>query len=101
VTLLVASVLVVAVGSDISRAFNSFIAGIFGSFYSITEVLVRATPLILAGLGVAVANAVFELKCAADVVTEKAGGQGAVREVIEMVLKRSDRWDVLMERYRV
>ena len=28
---------------------------IFGSFYSITEVLVRATPLILAGLGVAVA----------------------------------------------
>lgn len=53
------------------------------------------------GLGVAVANAVWELKSAADVVTEKAGGEGAVREVIEMVLKQSDRWDALMERYRV
>jgi general nucleoside transport system permease protein len=54
-TALVAAVLVIAVDSNISRAFNSFFAGIFGSFYSITEVLVRATPLILAGLGVAVA----------------------------------------------
>jgi len=54
-TCLVATVLVIAVGSDITRAFNSFFAGIFGSFYSITEVLVRATPLMLAGLGVAVA----------------------------------------------
>ena len=54
-TSLVASILVIAVGSDITKAFNSFFDGIFGSFYSITEVLVRATPLILAGLGVAVA----------------------------------------------
>jgi simple sugar transport system permease protein len=55
ITALVAAALVIAVGSDMSKAFNSFFAGIFGSFYGITEVLVRATPLILAGLGVAVA----------------------------------------------
>lgn len=54
-TCLVGTVLVIAVGSDTTKAFNSFLGGISGSFYSITEVLVRATPLILAGLGVAVA----------------------------------------------
>ncbi len=51
------------------------------------------------GFGVAVANAVNELKHHADYVTEKAGGEGAVREVIEIILKRSDRWKALMERY--
>ena len=53
------------------------------------------------GLGVAVANAVAELKQVADVVTTRAGGQGAVREVIEWVLKHNGAWDGLMERYRV
>lgn len=53
------------------------------------------------GFGVAVANAVPELKQAADYVTTRAGGAGAVREVIDLVLKRSGRWDALMERYRV
>ena len=51
------------------------------------------------GFGVAVANAVNELKHYADYVTERAGGEGAVREVIELILKRSDRWPALMERY--
>ncbi len=51
------------------------------------------------GFGVAVANAVNELKHYADYVTEKPGGGGAVREVIELILKRTDRWTALMERY--
>jgi 3-deoxy-D-manno-octulosonate 8-phosphate phosphatase (KDO 8-P phosphatase) len=51
------------------------------------------------GLGVAVANAVDELKEHADYVTTRRGGEGAVREVIEYVLKGSDRWASLMERY--
>ncbi len=55
VTSLVASVLVLAVGGDIVKAFSAFYKGIIGSFYHFTEVLVRATPLILAGLGVAAA----------------------------------------------
>jgi len=57
-------------------------------------------PLIRrAGLGVAVANAVPELKRVADWVTQAPGGHGAVREVIEYILKRSNRWAGLMERY--
>ncbi len=48
-------VLVLIVGADAGKAFTAFFSGIFGSFYSFSEVLVRATPLILAGLGVAVA----------------------------------------------
>ena len=54
-----------------------------------------------AAFGVAVANAVDELKEAADYVTKKHGGQGAVREVIELVLKSNGNWDELMQRYLV
>ena len=53
------------------------------------------------GLGVAVANAAEELKHVADYITTRPGGQGAVAEVIESVLKKSRRWEPLMERYRV
>jgi len=38
------------------------------------------------GLGVAVANAVREVKEAADHLTQKTGGRGAVREVIDLLL---------------
>ena len=51
------------------------------------------------GFGVAVANAVDEVKQQADYVTKAAGGSGAVREVIEYILKNSGRWQKLMERY--
>jgi len=57
-------------------------------------------PLIrCAGFGVAVANAVDEVKDAADYVTANPGGSGAVREVIEYILKNTGRWDELMKRY--
>jgi 3-deoxy-D-manno-octulosonate 8-phosphate phosphatase (KDO 8-P phosphatase) len=57
-------------------------------------------PLIrYAGFGVAVANAADEVKRYADYVTVKPGGRGAVREVIEHILKSSDRWAELMKRY--
>jgi 3-deoxy-D-manno-octulosonate 8-phosphate phosphatase (KDO 8-P phosphatase) len=51
------------------------------------------------GFGVAVANAVEEVKQAADYVTARAGGTGAVREVIEYILKGSGRWSCVVERY--
>ncbi|MBN1816867.1 MAG: HAD-IIIA family hydrolase [Sedimentisphaerales bacterium] len=54
-----------------------------------------------AGFGAAVANAVQEVKEAADYVTQRNGGQGAVREVIEYVLKRTGQWRELMERYLI
>lgn len=54
-----------------------------------------------AGLGVAVANAAEELKHVANYITTRPGGQGAVAEVIESILKKSQRWEPLMERYRI
>jgi len=44
------------------------------------------------GLAVAVANAVPEVKKAAHYVTARPGGAGAVREVIELVLKAQRKW---------
>ncbi len=51
------------------------------------------------GFGAAVANAVDEVKQEADFVTKKRGGDGAVREVIEYILKNSGRWEKLVDRY--
>ncbi len=57
-------------------------------------------PLIRrAGFGVAVADAVNEVREGADFVTEKDGGRGAVRELIEYILKVQGRWEGIMERY--
>lgn len=46
-----------------------------------------------AGFSVAVPNGVDEVKRQAHYVTHKAGGHGAVREVIELILKTQERWD--------
>jgi 3-deoxy-D-manno-octulosonate 8-phosphate phosphatase (KDO 8-P phosphatase) len=51
------------------------------------------------GLAVAVADAVDEVKAVAHLVTERSGGQGAVREVIELILRAQGHWDSLLERY--
>ncbi len=56
-------------------------------------------PMRYAGFAVAVANAVDEVKEYADFVTERSGGSGAVREVIEYILKKTGKWDELMSRY--
>lgn len=52
-----------------------------------------------AGFGVAVANAVDEVKQYADYTTTRTGGSGAVREVIEYILKKTGRWQELMQKY--
>ena len=51
------------------------------------------------GLAVAVADALDEVKAAAHLVTQRPGGQGAVREVIELILKAQGHWESLVERY--
>jgi len=48
------------------------------------------------GLAVAVADAAPDTKDAAHHVTNLAGGAGAVREVIELILKAQNRWDELV-----
>jgi len=40
-----------------------------------------------AGVRVAVANAVREVKDSADIITEKSGGNGAVRELVNMIIE--------------
>lgn len=47
----------------------------------------------IAGASFAVQNAVQDVKDAVDFVTKASGGRGAVREVIETILKAQDRWD--------
>ena len=51
------------------------------------------------GLAVAVADAVDEVKAVSHVITQRPGGQGAVREVIELILRAQGHWDTLLERY--
>ena len=45
------------------------------------------------GVSVAVPNAVAEIRKVADWVTERSGGRGAVREVVDRILKIQKRWD--------
>jgi len=52
-----------------------------------------------AGLAVAVADAVQEAKDCSHYITERPGGKGAVREVVELILKAQDKWATAMARY--
>lgn len=51
------------------------------------------------GLGIAVADAVEEVRQAATYTTSLRGGDGAVREVVEVILKNTDRWENVLRRY--
>ena len=51
------------------------------------------------GLPIAVANAVHDVREAAAVTTRAEGGHGAVREVVEGLLRARGEWDGVLERY--
>ena len=51
------------------------------------------------GFAAVVADGVEELKPYADYVSRNKGGRGAVREIIELILKAQGKWAELMERY--
>jgi 3-deoxy-D-manno-octulosonate 8-phosphate phosphatase (KDO 8-P phosphatase) len=58
-------------------------------------------PVLLdTGLAVAVADACVEVKAAAHYVTRTAGGRGAVRETIELILRCQGRWQPVVAGYR-
>lgn len=48
------------------------------------------------GIGVAVADAAEEVKAGADLVLSTPGGRGAVRELIEKLLKEAGKWENLL-----
>ncbi len=51
------------------------------------------------GLGIAVADAVEDVRLAAKYVTSVPGGQAPVREVVELILKNTGRWEEVIQRY--
>ena len=51
------------------------------------------------GFAVVVADAVADIRPWADYITSAAGGRGAVREVCDLLLKQSGRWDEVTRRY--
>jgi len=50
------------------------------------------------GVGIAVANALPEVKRYAAYVTKASGGHGAIREAIELILKAQDKFNLAVER---
>lgn len=61
--------------------------------------IVDLGPLQRAGFAVAVADGVAEAKAKAHFVTRAAGGRGAVREVIELILKAQGIWEPFVTHY--
>jgi 3-deoxy-D-manno-octulosonate 8-phosphate phosphatase (KDO 8-P phosphatase) len=53
------------------------------------------------GLAVATANARPEVKAAAHYVTQASGGEGAVREVVEILLKAQNLWPEILKHYEL
>jgi 3-deoxy-D-manno-octulosonate 8-phosphate phosphatase (KDO 8-P phosphatase) len=56
-------------------------------------------PMRRAGLAIAVANAVEDVKHAAHYVTHHEGGRGAVREAIELILRAQGKWERVLAEY--
>ena len=61
--------------------------------------IVDLGPLKRAGLAVAVADGVAEARAAAHFVTQAAGGRGAVREILEMILQAQGIWEPFVVHY--
>jgi 3-deoxy-D-manno-octulosonate 8-phosphate phosphatase (KDO 8-P phosphatase) len=51
------------------------------------------------GLKIAVSSASADLKAQADYVTHERGGNGAVREVVELILQSQEKWTAAVERF--
>lgn len=68
---------------------------------AVGDELVDLPLLSRAGLAVAVADAVPELRAAAHWVTTLPGGRGAVRQVCDLLLQAQGQWEKLIARWRV
>lgn len=51
------------------------------------------------GLSIAVPEAIEEVRKSCHYITKKSGGKGAVREVIEIILKSQNLWDKVISQY--
>ena len=57
-------------------------------------------PMLNVGLAVAVADGSEDVRQTAHYVTKAAGGFGAIRETVELILKAQGRWTDLLQKYR-
>jgi hypothetical protein len=57
--------------------------------------------VIMRRVGLAIANARDEVKRAAHYVTQARGGEGAVREVVELLLKAQNLWKEILRHYEL
>jgi len=62
--------------------------------------VVDLPAMVLCGLTFAPADAMEMVKSQVDHVTERAGGRGAVREAVEILLKHMGMYEQVRERYR-
>ncbi len=57
-------------------------------------------PVMLkAGLSISPADAPSYVQEHADIVTKQKGGNGAVREICDEILKAQDKWNIIIEKY--
>lgn len=61
--------------------------------------LVDLPVLLRVGLALTVADAVEEVRARVHYITRQSGGRGAVREICELILKNSQRWEGVTARY--
>lgn len=62
--------------------------------------LIDIPPMGMAGLAAAPSDAVAEAIECAHIVSDLAGGRGAVRELCEFILKAGGAWDEITKRYK-
>ncbi len=62
--------------------------------------LVDLSLLKQVGFAVAVCNAYPEVKALAHYITKVRGGKGAVREIVELILKSQDKWQEVLNLYQ-
>jgi 3-deoxy-D-manno-octulosonate 8-phosphate phosphatase (KDO 8-P phosphatase) len=63
--------------------------------------LVDIPVLRRAGFSATVSDAIPEVKKIVDYITTKRGGEGAVREICELLLKLQNRWEKVTETYQL
>ena len=87
---------------DKQQAFDEIVAdtGVTNTEVAFAGDDLNDIPLMLqSGLALAVADAALETRNHAHYVTEARGGHGAVREMVELILKSQGRWDDLVRQY--
>lgn len=70
-----------------------------GQVAAVGDDLIDIPMLLQAGLPVAVGDAARETQEAAQLITVRPGGHGALRELTEYLLKAQGKWDKLVEEY--